>query len=285
MDNSEYFRKLFDMLPTVVSHHSPETALCRFLKHAVRREIERVFSSDYGLAMEFGPFGKLIFPYHQMGSVDSRNLFDLDELILFSFYYANKGRYKKVLDAGANLGLHSIILSRCGYEVIAYEPDPVHFTVLVDNLKRNNAAEVMPVNKAISTEAGIRQFVRVMGNTTSSHLSGAKPNPYGELEYCNVQTEIFKNIMKGVDLVKMDIEGHEKDVLLSTVAEDWLNTDAIVEVGSAENAEEIFAHFQSISIHVMAQKTGWQRVTSLRDMPISYRDGSLFISARGKMTW
>ncbi len=285
VEASSFFNILFELLPTVIDKHGPVTPLSRLLKYAARQEIERVFCEEKGLSVQFGPFGELLFPFHRMGAVDSRNLFDLDELILFSFYSTNKGRYKKVLDAGANLGLHSIILSRCGYDVIAYEPDPIHYALLVENLKKNRIVGVEAVNKALSTVESDLQFIRVLGNSTSSHLAGAKANPYGDLEYLTVKTCIFKEVMNDVDLVKMDIEGHEKDVLLSTSAEEWFHTDAMVEVGCKENADAVFIHFKSMKINLFAQKNGWDRVESINDMPTSYRDGSLFITAKEQMPW
>jgi len=100
------------------------------LKQVARKEIKDMFDTGEERSVDFKPFGELIFPYHSMGSVDSLKLFDLDELIIFSFYWANRTKYRKVLDIGANLGLHSILLSKCGYEVSCYEPDPIHFEIL-----------------------------------------------------------------------------------------------------------------------------------------------------------
>jgi hypothetical protein len=40
----------------------------------------------------FGPFGEISVPYHTMGAVDTLDLFGLDELIIFSFYWANRAR-------------------------------------------------------------------------------------------------------------------------------------------------------------------------------------------------
>jgi len=74
---------------------------------------------------------------------------------------------------------------------------------------------------AMSDKTGEMEFVRVLGNTTGSHLSGAKQNPYGELERFPVRVEAFRPLMAGADLIKLDIEGHEKEVLLSTRREDW----------------------------------------------------------------
>ncbi len=55
--------------------------------------------------------------------------------------------------------------------------------------------------------------------------------------------------------MKMDIEGHEAEVLCATDAALWQRTDAVVEVGSAGNADRIHAHFESLPVNLFAQMT------------------------------
>ena len=93
------------------------------------------------------PFGDLDFPYREMGAINTLHLFGLDELIIFSYYWANKFRYKKVADLGANIGLHSIILSKFGYNVTSYEPDPIHFDKLIQNANLNNVSNINWINE------------------------------------------------------------------------------------------------------------------------------------------
>jgi hypothetical protein len=59
----------------------------------------------------------------------------------------------------------------------------------------------------------------------------------------------------------------------------------MLEVGTAKNAEQIFEHFDGTAVNMFAQKTGWQQVTRLPDMPTSYREGTLFLSAQAQMPW
>ncbi|MEA1960386.1 MAG: FkbM family methyltransferase [Bacillota bacterium] len=231
------------------------------------------------------PFGELIFPYHKMGTVDSLNLFDLDELIIFSFYWKNRNRYKKVLDIGANLGLHSILIKKCGYEVSCYEPDPTHFNVLEKNFNLNNITDINKFNKAVSSKSGEMEFVRVLGNTTGSHLAGSKANPYGELEKFFVEVVEIRSLLKDVDLVKMDVEGHEKEVLLCTKTDDWTNTDALIEIENTNNAQAIYKHFRGMELRLFAQKINWKEVKKVEDMPTSYREGTLFVSCKKEMPW
>ena len=147
----------------------------------------------------------------------------------------------------------------------------------------NVAPNIIPA--AVSLEDGETEFTRVVGNTTGSHLSGAKYEPYGELERFSVQTCAFRKILLEHDLLKIDVEGHEANIICSTKPADWSSTDAILEVGSTTNAERIFNHFKESSINLFAQSMSWQKVSSISDMPSSYKEGSLFISAKAEMPW
>lgn len=285
MKCSDILENIFLSLPIVSEYHAPGSQLHNLFKQVVRKEIEWLFADIEPQSIGFQPFGELVFPYHKMGAVDSFNLFDMDELIIFSFYWKNRTRYRKVLDIGANLGLHSILLRKCGYEVSCYEPDPLHFEILKDNLTLNHISDIEAFNKAVSTQDGEMEFVRVLGNTTGSHLAGAKPNPYGELERFPVQMEAFHEIITGVDLIKMDIEGHEKEVLLNTTYDDWENMDALVEIENADNAAAIYKHFTRLGIRLFAQKINWLEVHTVDEMPTSYREGTLFVSMKSEMPW
>jgi FkbM family methyltransferase len=283
--NASILDNLFLALQTQGNHHDPRSKMHILLKQVARREVEAMFSGEKAESKDFGPFGKLVFPFFQMGNINSLDLFDLDELIIFSFYNANRKKYHRVLDIGANIGLHSMILSKCGFEVRAFEPDPHHFERLKSNLELNKCASVQPFNAAVSYKPGEMEFVRVLGNTTASHLAGSKVNPYGNLEKFPVKVEAFASMMAWADLVKMDIEGHEKVVLLATERKDWLKTDALVEIENADNAAAVYDHFKKQKVNLFTQKTNWQQVKKLEDMPASYHEGTLFVSCKSEMPW
>ncbi len=285
MPSPSFFENLFLALPDLNAHHAHGTNTYVFLKQIIRKEVENLFSSSETLGREFKPFGELIFPYYKMGAIDSMNLFDLDELIIFSFYWINRKKYQCVVDIGANIGLHSIILNKCGFKVRAYEPDPKHFEILQRNLSLSNCSDVDTFNMAVSNKAGVMEFVRVLGNTTGSHLAGSKANPYGDLERFPVKVESIASIIKGADLVKLDAEGHEKEIILTTNLNHWLNTDALVEVENKDNAVAIYEHFKKLGVQLFSQKINWKQVRDAGDMPTSYREGTLFATCRSEMPW
>lgn len=275
---------LFDALSENPAAHSPSTAFYRLCKATARSAIQPLFASAERTKQQFGPFGELSLPYTKMGAIDSLDLFGVDELIIFAFYQTNRTRYRRALDIGANLGLHSIIMSKCGFSVKAFEPDPWHFGLLKANLEANGASSVVPDQAAVSTADGKAQFVRVLGNTTGSHLAGAKDS-YGEKETFEVPTRAVGPLFDWVDFAKIDAEGHEKELLLSLTPTQAQRLDIMVEIGNAQNAKAVFEHFQRIDVGLFAQKIGWRRVRKLEEVPTSHREGSLFISAKTEMPW
>lgn len=285
MDNTTILSQLIAALPALKNFHAPSCEPYKLLRMVAIEQVKATFASEKAEPQVIAPFGDLIFPYTKMGAIDSLDLFGIDELIIFAFYWTNSGRYKKTLDMGANIGLHSIMMSRCGFQVTCFEPDPHHFSLLTRNLRENRVDNVSPVNAAVSIEQGTMEFVRVLGNTTGSHLAGSKSNLYGEIERFPVNVLPFAELIKGADFVKLDVEGHEKVILTSTTAEQWHALDMIAEIGSEENAQAVFDHFTNIGVNMFAQKSNWNKVTRFEEMPTSYHDGSLFISSKAEMPW
>lgn len=265
------------------ARHVHASALYRLCKADARHAVEEMFSSTERVARPFGPFGEISMPFTKMGNITSLDLFGVDELIIFAFYNANRARYRNVIDIGANLGLHSMILARCGFSVRCFEPDPWHYEMLTANLAANKV-DVTTFKEAVSVKDGEAQFVRVLGNTTGSHLAGSKDS-YGEKEVFTVPIRAVAPLFESADFAKIDAEGHEKELLLAATPQLMQKLDIMVEIGNAENAKAVFAHFQSIGIGMYAQKIGWNRVQKLEDVPTSHREGSLFISAKPAMPW
>ena len=233
----------------------------------------------------FEPFGDLHFPYREMGAINTIHLFGLDELIIFSYYWANKSRYKNVADLGANIGLHSLIMDKCGFSINSFEPDPIHVGVFQENIVNNKSVNITINQKANSYKSDTVEFIRVLGNTTGSHLAGAKDDPYGELETFSVETSDINAVLLNNDFVKMDIEGQEATAILSTKKDTWANVEMILEVGTEKNAKIIFQYLNEINVNMFSQKTGWNKVSNLAEIPTSYKEGSLFLSVADEMSW
>ncbi len=236
--------------------------------------------------LDVGPLGFVPFTYVEMGAINSLDLFGLDELILFAFYWRNRDRYRRVVDMGANIGLHSVLLARMGFSVTSYEPDPNHARTFLSHVALNDVNDRVSLRQAaVARESGRIEFVRVLGNTTGSHVAGAKRDPYGDLETFEVEAVAFADALVGADLVKMDVEGLEADLLCSIGPEAFASVDLVCEVGTAANAERIWECFDSSDLNLFPQKLNWAPATSAADLPVSYREGSLFVSTKSVMPW
>lgn len=284
MNPEKSIDQIFEVLLSDPEAHRPGTGPYSALKSELQQCVRVLFGSPDRHSRRFWKFGSISFPFTEMGRINSLDLFGLDECILFAFYFQNKNRYKNAVDIGANLGLHSLLMSRCGLSVRSFEPDPVHFSILQANISENQGNSIKAFQAAVSTTQGRAGFVRVLNNTTGSHLAGTKSS-YGNRQEFEVETVAIRPLYETAELLKMDAEGHERDLLLSLEPFPTALPDILVEVGTAENAEAIFLDLQRKEIKMFSQKTGWQQVKKMNDMPFSHRDGSLFITSRDGPDW
>lgn len=221
----------------------------------------------------------LNIPKVSFGNIDSDALFAEKEQALFDFYCVNEGRYYEVLDIGANIGVHSILMARHFQKVWAFEPDPITsghaYANICANVEEDWKVELRQA--AVSDRAGKATFVRVKGNTTGSHLEGCK-SPYGPTERFEVETVDCRPLFDWADFAKIDCEGHEA-VLIDTLTVDQLaHLDLMVEVGSPANAVRIYKHLEPMGgVKMWAQRLDWGRVRCMGDMPTHHSEGALFI--------
>lgn len=282
----ERFGNFFEFIADHPQHHARETSFYRFIEGLTTPAFHEAKSAfEFGKEVPIAELGMISLPYEKMGAIDSMDLFGLDELLMFAFYYRNRGLYTHAADIGANLGLHSIVLSLCGFKVEAYEPDPEHYVKLVRNLKLNNITNCTAHEAAVSDKDGTMQFIRVLANTTSSHLSGSKADPYGDLEHFDVRVKEIRAIAERVDLLKIDAEGHEAVIIKGLSIDIWKRVDAFVEIGTSENAGLVYDYFDGTGVNIFSQKCGWARVETVDDMPFSYKEGGVFVSAKQLMPW
>jgi len=115
-----------------------------------------------------------------------------------------------VLDIGANVGYHSLLLSRqvgSTGRVIAFEPDPENFGYLQQSVGSLPLANVELVNAAVWNRSGTIELYR-----NAEHPGDHQIYPSDEArEHLTVQTVAVDDVIgdADVDFVKMDIQGAE----------------------------------------------------------------------------
>jgi len=113
------------------------------------------------------------------------------------------------LDIGANIGNHSLYLSRYFEKVLSFEPNPFIFRLLSINSKLTN--NIHCYNFGCSNEAG-----KAYLNSVSKNLAGSFVSAESSSESDEIELVILDNFLEDLDnikLLKIDVEGHEYKAL------------------------------------------------------------------------
>lgn len=118
-----------------------------------------------------------------------------------------------VVDIGANIGLHTVHFSKAVGEsgsVIAFEPDPMNFILLRENIKLNNCTNVEAHNIALGNSNETRNLYRCNRNKGKQS--------FADLDKLNdpirVEVRTAKDYLSDTPaLVKLDVEGAEPFVI------------------------------------------------------------------------
>lgn len=132
------------------------------------------------------------------------------------------------LDLGANVGLFTADLAERGCEVHAYEPDPLAWDLLNQNV--GHLPNVTLHNAAVAATAGRMRLRRAhdfaadpIHGTTKSTIVLDHARRYQDQDGIDVDVLAFADVVAGfgrrIALVKMDIEGAEFDILRQVFAD------------------------------------------------------------------
>ena len=122
-----------------------------------------------------------------------------------------------ILDAGANIGTTAINfhLAYPQARIICIEPDKSNFAELEKNLNLNNVNAII-LNKALWSENGWLYFNRQFGDRREWAVAVTDiPNAGESIEACSVNDIIEQHSLQSIDLLKIDVEGSEKEIFLS----------------------------------------------------------------------
>ena len=132
------------------------------------------------------------------------------------------------MDAGAFIGLHSLFLAKaCHCTVYAFEPQPTVFGLLSQNIAQNKLEEViLPTCVMLSNESGIAKMA-----VPKSYNAWTNPGGLGivdasfsnpDLRVISVPKATLDSFsLENVSLMKVDVEGHEMEVLAGAAGLIW----------------------------------------------------------------
>ena len=158
-----------------------------------------------------------------------------------------------ILDIGANTGIFSMLAqnNNSAAKVIAIEPVGVNFEVLSKNISRNKFP-IIAEKVALSDKKGtakmfmLKDRLNYMTSVNENRYAGA-PHVKGNYEVVEIEVPIMpfseivsRHSLQKIDLVKIDVEGHEIAVLNSMLP--WLQKykpHILIEVIGDDNAIEL----------------------------------------------
>lgn len=136
--------------------------------------------------------------------------------LVFAFLGPLSSSFKKgvALDIGANIGNHSVYMSRRFRSVIAYEPHPLCHEVLVINAELSGNVSTRPF--ALGEADGVVSLCEEAGNLGASAVDsfftpGAVTE--GALSAPVKRLDGLIDDLSDVELLKIDVEGAEREVI------------------------------------------------------------------------
>jgi FkbM family methyltransferase len=137
---------------------------------------------------------------------------------LIEFFYDQIGEDYNIIDIGAQSGsftLMSKFLPKTNW--YSFEPDPLNFKLLKDNVEGNDIKNVNIYNKAIGKNIG-ESFLNICINHRGLNTMGndLKRFSINDCDKIEIEVDTLDNIFENtrVDLIKIDTEGSEYDILL-----------------------------------------------------------------------
>lgn len=122
-----------------------------------------------------------------------------------------------VVDVGANIGCYTMLAARAvgpQGKVFAFEPDPVNFSILNQNLRRNGLSDrVTAIAAAAADNAATSQLYLSEENTGDHRIYEERNDKRKSIPIRTVRVDECIPDGLAVDLVKIDVQGAEAKVL------------------------------------------------------------------------
>jgi len=134
-----------------------------------------------------------------------------DEFVRRIYHFESARPNPLILDCGSNIGI-SILYFKHVYpqaRIIGFEPDPVIFGILQENVSGNKLDSVTLINAALSAQSGTAAF-------SPDGSAGGHITDRNNLTVRVEQLSAYLN--EPVDFLKLNIEGEELPVLLESAS-------------------------------------------------------------------
>lgn len=126
-----------------------------------------------------------------------------------------------IIDAGSNIGLTSVFLSKHfpNSKCIAIEPDSSNFESVGFNLDSNNVTNAVKVKGGLWSKNTNLKIVNDFRDQKDWSIRVEETQEEGDLKAFSIQYLMLENQLDGIDILKIDIEGSEKEVFTGSSAD------------------------------------------------------------------
>ena len=188
----------------------PDSILKRFKLALIEKELLKL---NKKFAMEKKDFIAILAHDFISTKKNLEGFYEKIELALFEkFIILNKINKDTAVDAGANIGNHSLFFRKYFKKVYAFEPNPNIFEILAFNSKNKN---IVPINKGLGSK---KEKVFLKQNL---HNLGGSSIKIDQIYKSKVKINIIKiddfKFDGKVSFIKIDVEGYEYEVLKGAI--------------------------------------------------------------------
>lgn len=187
-----------------------------FLGQLRARLAKRYLSMLSGRLLKRGNYQVATFAFDHIGHhINLRGVFELEELTSVMGWLSEKGLVRgNALDIGSNIGNHALFFSRYYQRVYGFEPNRKTFQLLKYNASLVNNVECF--NIGLSSHDGKAVLAIDPANVGASRVASAPAsgdtNERQEIELMKLDS-LSHIIANPIGLIKIDVEGHELEVL------------------------------------------------------------------------
>lgn len=174
----------------------------KMLLHLVGMYIDIMVKDEfYDTPVKNEDHKKILFHYYQEGPYENK------------YVQVNKGDV--VIDAGANIGIFSLLAAKKGAKVYSFEPQSYFFSLLCDNISLNHLNDdIVPLCYGISDYKGRFTMHIDRENLLSASIIIKRGEDSCNVNCVSIDQWVEDNNIPRIDFIKVDIEGAERLLLI-----------------------------------------------------------------------